>query len=318
MPSPSTIQELSAIWLELYEVSLSEVDRCRQLRDTSIDRTLLLESIPAPRQPSHRPLHLLYTILTKLSGPWPTFALISCHTRVLQYLPENIKIGKDKEFSWLVQSTAELVKTSYTSFSEFLGNEPRPALRTTKADEFITHNGLSKFVDRFQLPCEVQCKPRVAIALPNGPLLAAVCIAVTTYYTSAPINPAAGPEQFRADVKQSGASYIMTTPSEYEKLKIHTWAAEDGIQVLFVQWDLKDEITLCDTQGQLQPSYAVARQANKPDDIGLILFTSGTSGTKKVVPLTVHSIISGIVFVINSWGLNPSEVCLNMMPLYHV
>lgn len=60
------------------------------------------------------------------------------------------------------------------------------------------------------------------------------------------------------------------------------------------------------------------RSPNKADDIGLILFTSGTSGTKKVVSLTVHSIIAGIVFVIDSWGLTTSDVCLNMMPLYHV
>jgi long-subunit acyl-CoA synthetase (AMP-forming) len=57
---------------------------------------------------------------------------------------------------------------------------------------------------------------------------------------------------------------------------------------------------------------------NEADDIGLILFTSGTSGAKKVVPLTIHSIITGVVFVMDSWGLGEADMCLNMMPLYHV
>jgi len=42
------------------------------------------------------------------------------------------------------------------------------------------------------------------------------------------------------------------------------------------------------------------------------------SGTKKRVPITVHSIVSGVAFVIDSWGLTSSDICLNMMPLNHV
>ena len=42
------------------------------------------------------------------------------------------------------------------------------------------------------------------------------------------------------------------------------------------------------------------------------------SGTKKRVPITVHSIVSGVAFVIDSWGLTSSDRCLNMMPLNHV
>ena len=319
MPSQPNIQELSALWLQLYDAPLSEVKQCPRLRDPNLDKSLFLRSIPASPRPSHRPLHLLYTLLSEVPGQWPAFDLITCHTRVLKSLPESVKTGADEEFAWLLEATSELVKQSYGAFSDFIWNEPRPALRTTKTESYITHQGLRNYVDRFRLPTnKATSKPTVAIALQNGPLLAATCIAVTTYYTSAPINPAAGAEQFRADVRQSGATFILTSAEDFKKLQMRDWATSDGVRVLFVDWDNGDGIALRDVDDHPLTDTLGERQPNKADDIGLILFTSGTSGTKKVVPLTIHSIVAGIVFVIDSWGLTTAEVCLNMMPLYHV
>ncbi|KAF4494138.1 peroxisomal-coenzyme A synthetase [Fusarium agapanthi] len=85
-----------------------------------------------------------------------------------------------------------------------------------------------------------------------------------------------------------------------------------------MNWTRYEGISLRTVDGEAIPTGSAERVANKADDIGLIFFTSGTSGTKKVVPLTVNSIIAGVAFVIESWGLTASDICLNMMPLYHV
>ncbi|KAJ6465986.1 AMP-dependent synthetase and ligase [Mycena vulgaris] len=53
-------------------------------------------------------------------------------------------------------------------------------------------------------------------------------------------------------------------------------------------------------------------------DRSLILHTSGTSGKKKVVPYTLLSLIVGTCAVVESWDLQPADVNLNMMPLFHV
>ncbi|RKO85156.1 hypothetical protein BDK51DRAFT_9777, partial [Blyttiomyces helicus] len=55
-----------------------------------------------------------------------------------------------------------------------------------------------------------------------------------------------------------------------------------------------------------------------PDDIALVLRTSGTSGNKKTVPYTLRTLCVGAVCVARSWGLAPHDVNLNMMPLHHV
>ncbi len=45
---------------------------------------------------------------------------------------------------------------------------------------------------------------------------------------------------------------------------------------------------------------------------------TGTSGTKKVVPITCLGLLTGVQCVIDSWGLTSTDICLNMMPLNHV
>lgn len=50
----------------------------------------------------------------------------------------------------------------------------------------------------------------------------------------------------------------------------------------------------------------------------LVLFTSGTSGTKKLVPYTLESLIVGAGCIIQSWDLTALDVAFNMMPLFHV
>ncbi len=57
---------------------------------------------------------------------------------------------------------------------------------------------------------------------------------------------------------------------------------------------------------------------SSPQDHVLVLFTSGTSGNKKIVPYTLETIVIGAVCVAASWCLSPQDVNLNMMPLYHV
>ncbi|EWG44724.1 hypothetical protein FVEG_05723 [Fusarium verticillioides 7600] len=283
-------------------------------------RADLLAAIPTTQQHSISSLYTLCHLLEQLPGPWPVFQLIKTYTRIYTQLPEEAKTKSTHEISSLIERASTLVKRSYTSFAQFIGRDDKPALRAPTDEDVISHRELRHFVDNFRLPINISDKkPVVSIALPNGPLLAATCIAVTTYYTASPINPAAGAEQFRADILQARADFILTTKDEYTKLQLDAnWVSDNKIQIFIMDWTRDEGISLRTVDGEAIPTASAERVANKADDIGLILFTSGTSGTKKVVPLTVHSIIAGVAFVIESWGLTASDICLNMMPLYHV
>ena len=316
-------RNLPALLRQIYDLPPSEVKQSRQFQaivKANLKKETLLSSIPSTSRASRRPLYLLYVILTEIPGPWPALHLIRCHTRLSNLLPEESWTRKNGETARLVRALSKLVQSSYKSFADFICDEKRSALRSVDPSNFITHQGLRQYVTNLQLPVESSGgrKPVVSIALPNGPLMAATCVAVTTYYTAAPINPAAGAEQFRADVLQAKAKVILTSENDYHKLQLDaSWVREEGIQVFIVEWNGGDDIVVRTTNGSPLPS-SPAPEPNQPDDIALILFTSGTSGTKKVVPLTIHSLVAGIIFVMDSWGLTVDDICLNMMPLYHV
>jgi acyl-CoA synthetase (AMP-forming)/AMP-acid ligase II len=58
--------------------------------------------------------------------------------------------------------------------------------------------------------------------------------------------------------------------------------------------------------------------ANSGLDEGLVLFTSGTTGNKKLVPHCVCDILTAAVTIALSWELEPADVNCNLMPLFHV
>jgi acyl-CoA synthetase (AMP-forming)/AMP-acid ligase II len=55
-----------------------------------------------------------------------------------------------------------------------------------------------------------------------------------------------------------------------------------------------------------------------PDDHALLLLTSGTTGKKKVVPYRLRTIVEGAACIAKGWDLQPHDVNLNMMPLFHI
>lgn len=206
-------------------------------------------------------------------------------------------------------------QSSYRSLGDFIEPSPKAALRHSNSQQDITYRKLFDFVRDFHIPVPNHGslkKPVLAVLLPNGPLLAATVLATATWYTAAPINPAAGAEQVAADIALSGASAILSCQAEAEKLQLDqlnlsVFHIEDVGETIQVKYSGGGTLS---TGGKSTP--------NRDSDISIILFTSGTSGNKKVVPMTTHSIVCGVGFVIESWALTETDVCLNMMPLYHV
>lgn len=279
----------------------------------------LISTEMTPKE-SWKALQLLSVSLQQNQTSWPTLDLIRCHSKLSRSLREANPFGDSNESLDLVKDTAHRIKHTYKSLAEFIPTKSDPALFATKTEKYLSHSYVREFVGHFSVPVEGQAgrKPVVSIALPNGPLLAAVCLAVTAHYTAAPINPAAGAQQFQADVLQAGAKCILTTREDYGKLELEDgWTRENNITVLLVELTDAMEISITTPTGA--PSSATTPATpNTADDIALILFTSGTSGKKKVVPITTHSIVAGVAFVMESWALTSADVCLNMMPLYHV
>lgn len=287
----------------------------------------LLVSIPLSAAESYAPLATLSALLDYFPDSWPVLDLQQTYNKLWKLLPEEAKSGHaSSEAQQLLDHVAAQCKSSYSSLLDLLRPSTTPAIVDPQSGRSISHERLGATLQAFSLPLSIETrksKPVIAISLPNGPLLAMTILAAATYYTAAPIahGNGIGAQQFRSDVLQSGARVVVASAADVDKLGLRdNWLAEAGISVFLA--DLDDEMApmlryLDGSDAQRGTSHRPPLP-NRADDTGILLFTSGTSGTKKLVPLSVHSLVCGVVMVIESWGLNPSMRCLNQMPLNHV
>lgn len=242
-------------------------------------------------------------------------------------LPEDAKAGRaSSSVQQLMDHVNQQCKSSYCSLIDlYQHSSTATALIDPDSGRSIRHHDLAAAIDSFRIPVlsvPGRPKPVVAISLPNGPTLALTVLATATSYSAAPIAHGSnvGSQQFMTDVLQSKSEAVIASPADVTRLDLHAaWLKEAGIKVLLAELNHRFELIITELDGsrmRLEPHHQPIR--NTPDDTGILLFTSGTSGTKKLVPLSVHSMICGVAMVEQSWGLSPSMRCLNQMPLNHV
>ncbi|KAJ3148312.1 hypothetical protein HDU86_007494 [Geranomyces michiganensis] len=285
------------------------------------------------------PAHICYAalsvLLSRLAASWNVFRLVQTHIRLWKALPEASKAGHDTSLRPLINRVEAQIHNTYTSLLDLFPTTTAPAIRDSNGT-LLDHQKLTKFLASFRIPgvsptssttksssspSSSSCQPIIAIALPNGPTLAVAVLAVATYATATPINASSGSEQFRVDVLQGGASVILVLAADVDRLDLRgTWVRDNKISIVLVEPrnDLTFTMRPLSSDKEIAPPPTARWSPNSPDAIAIILFTSGTSGKKKLVPLTVKSIVAGVAFVMESWGLTRTDICLNQMPLNHV
>ncbi len=148
----------------------------------------------------------------------------------------------------------------------------------------------------------------VAIVLPNGPEMAAAFLAVGSHAVAAPLNPSYTRDEFAFYMEDLGAKLLIAgadTPARA--------AAESlGIRVVGIEaGEAAGDISLKDApEGE-------ARR-NGPDDVALVLHTSGTTSRPKIVPLTSRNVTASAANIAATLTLGPDDRCLNIMPLFHI
>lgn len=266
------------------------------------------------------PLACLSLLLETETKSWPVLAVICCYTILWRSLPEDVKANRDRKLAQLASNALGRVKSSYKGLLDLLSSSDRPAIIEPNTQRHISHSTISAFVTDFNLPISrvLDGKPIVALALPNGPLMGLASIAVASYYTAVPVNASSGADQFRLDIQLVSPHAILVLEDDVQRLGLEdSWVVDSGIEILIVK--PKPNLTFT-TSPWNKPMSLIEpnRKANTADDVSFILFTSGTSGRKKAVPITLHGLLTSTALVIQSWDLSGEDVCLNMMPLYHM
>jgi acyl-CoA synthetase (AMP-forming)/AMP-acid ligase II len=158
----------------------------------------------------------------------------------------------------------------------------------------------------------VGAQDRVAIVLPNGPEMAAAFITVAQSATTAPLNPAYKEDEFAFYLEDLKAKAIIVEAGYTGPAR----AAADrfGLTVL--------ELTATEPAGMFTLATDVTGTAPDtvpgPDDVALILHTSGTTSRPKIVPLLQSNVAASAINIRDSLALTADDVCLNVMPLFHI
>ena len=155
---------------------------------------------------------------------------------------------------------------------------------------------------------------RVAIVLRPGPHAATAFLGVAAAAAATPLNP----------------NYLAAEfDSYFELLEPQALITESGFdQAIETANRRKIPVIMLEPRGEagrftlrMPPGSAkrpAPNTAAKPADIALVLFTSGTTGKPKMVPLSHGNLLASVHAVAETLALTPSDRSLAVMPLFHI
>jgi acyl-CoA synthetase (AMP-forming)/AMP-acid ligase II len=158
---------------------------------------------------------------------------------------------------------------------------------------------------------------RVAMVLHNGPENAAAFVCLAAGVATAPLNPGYREDEFdfylgdlqpKALVLENGvASPARTVAAKLSipVIELHPHPA-DGAGSFRLE-------APSGLRGKAQ-----SPGAGQPDDVALLLHTSGTTARPKLVPLTQSNLSASAGNIAGALALTPDDICLQIMPLFHI
>jgi len=159
---------------------------------------------------------------------------------------------------------------------------------------------------------------RVAIVLDNGPEMAAAFLCVASGATAAPLNPAYRSEEFEFYLTDLNARILVI---ERDKSSPAVEVAHKlGIPI--VRLSATPEKGAGTFILEFPPGLSLPRVGGAgpatPDDVALVLHTSGTTSRPKIVPLAQRNVCASARHIRETLAFSKADRGLNIMPLFHI
>ncbi len=155
---------------------------------------------------------------------------------------------------------------------------------------------------------------RVAIVLPNGAEMATAFVSVACGATTAPLNPAYRLDEFAFYLSDLNAkALIVEQGSESPAV-----AAADKLGIPVLRIVAGEAAGTFRFEGPPSGDAAANGGLAQPDDIALVLHTSGTTSRPKIVPLTQRNLCASARNISTTLALTADDRCMNVMPLFHI
>ena len=194
----------------------------------------------------------------------------------------------------------------------------RPALIVPEDGEIVSYGQLADRVGHVAgclALAGVRRGDRVAFTLPNGPDVVQILLAITALgAAAAPLNPAYTESEYAFYLTDIAPTLLLVPASRPAAAVAAARACH--VEVLTTLAVVAEPPGLFVGDKQLTPVTGFAQ--GRPDDVGVVLHTSGTTSLPKQVPLAQRNLMASTRTIAAHYALGPSDVSFCVMPLFHV
>jgi acyl-CoA synthetase (AMP-forming)/AMP-acid ligase II len=153
---------------------------------------------------------------------------------------------------------------------------------------------------------------RIALVLPNSVETIVMFLAAATTGTAAPLNHAYKEEEFRFYLEDTEARALVVPPGRGEAARR---ALPAGVILIEAATDAGGRVLL---ESGAQRDGSRSASAAGPDDVALVLHTSGTTSRPKLVPLRQRNLAFSAANIARTYELTAGDVGMCVMPLFHI
>jgi acyl-CoA synthetase (AMP-forming)/AMP-acid ligase II len=199
------------------------------------------------------------------------------------------------------------------------GAPTSPAIIVPDSGQVLSHARLATDVETLAgrlASFGVQRADRVAFALPNGPDVVTLLLAITALgAAAAPLNPAYTAAEFEFFLTDISPRLLMVPATGATAASAAAEAS--GVTQIAVAPAAGGPAELHAPGGTLTSPRSTA-EGGEPDDVAVVLHTSGTTSRPKQVPLRQRNLMASARTIAEHYQLGPDDVSFCVMPLFHI
>jgi oxalate---CoA ligase len=198
------------------------------------------------------------------------------------------------------------------------GDPARPALIVPDTGEVLSYAQVATYVGvlaRRLAALGVRRGDRVALSLPNGPDVVLLLLAITALgAAAAPLNPAYTDPEYQFYLGDIAPRLLLIPASGATAARAAAAATGTTLAGVQARADGPPELAGPGAASGLNGTM----EQGGPNDVALVLHTSGTTSRPKQVPLRQRNVMASARTIGAHYRLGPEDISFCVMPLFHI